>query len=299
MSNNEELVHLLDEMKTNNTQENAQKLTALLEKAILHVPAVLPANTNPDIIKQMMQNGGVDQPIPEGARPQPFIIQNNEGRKFFPLFTSVDEIKKGKNLPSYPLILNMNFKGCMDIVTGLKDIEAAVINPYSHNIVMNVKKNEKQPVKLTEAQLHAVIRQQTESRILPKKLFEEGESFVNDLCDREGECIMELYEPPYKQTRNCPYKAEDFDFMILNISDDMKLIRITMPKVKLYPDTCMAAFIAWNPNEKSGKYFAIVKGRAEEPDKLFQVMPDGSVQNHGAAPDEGSELQSIIDIATA
>lgn len=38
--------------------------------------------------------------------------------------------------------------------------------------------------------------------------------------------------------------ADDYDFMILNISDTLRLIRITMPTNKQYPEMALSVFIA-------------------------------------------------------
>ena len=81
-------------------------------------------------------------------------------------------------------------------MSSIEDITAAVINPFNQNIVMNVSRNtpEEQKPQLTEAQFHAVIRQQMESRVFPHKIHTEGETYIEDLCKRQGECIVELFE---------------------------------------------------------------------------------------------------------
>lgn len=102
-----------------------------------------------------------------------------------------------------------------------------------------------------------------------------------------------------QNAENCPYSADDYDFMILNISDTLRLIRITTPTDKQYPEMAISIFIAWNPAEKKSRYFAIIKSRDGEPNKLYEVTDEQKVESLGDAPDEGMELQSIIDIATA
>ena len=124
-------------------------------------------------------------------------------------------------------------------------------------------------------------------------------TYIEDLCKRQGECIVELFEEPYAEAENCPYSADDYDFMILNISDTLRLIRITTPTDKQYPEMAISIFIAWNPAEKKSRYFAIIKSRDGEPNKLYEVTDEQKVESLGDAPDEGMELQSIIDIATA
>ena len=97
-----ELLEALDAMKKEKNKENAERLTKLLEDMEVLVPAVMPKNTDPAILKQM-SSGTPDtpQPIPAGAQPLPCILQNEAGQKFFPIFTSNEQIEKGRcSLPT-------------------------------------------------------------------------------------------------------------------------------------------------------------------------------------------------------
>ena len=295
---NRKIEKILDEMKEKQSNELATQLTEALSEAHVYVPATMPKDTDPEILKKMMENPGVESPIPEGAQPQPCILQNDNGMRFFPVFTSEEEMQKGAGVPRFPITLNLPFKTCLDIMSSISGITAAVLNPFNQNIVMNVSKNAAKQTQLTEAQFHAVIRQQMESRVFPHKVHTGGEEYINDLCERQGECIMELFEEPYAKTDNCPYSAEDYEFMTLNISDTLRLIRITMPTDKQYPEMAISVFIAWNPVEKKSRYFAIIKGREGEENKLYEVTAEQKVEALGVAPDDGMELQSIIDLAS-
>ncbi len=305
-----ELLDALVAMKNEPNKEHADDLTAILNDSVMLVPAVMPKDTDPAIIKQMMKNPKKPMPMPAGARPSPCILQNGQGERFFPMFTSEEEIEKGKNVQKYPITLNMPFKACIDIILGSGDIKGAVINPYSHNVIMNIGRGPGQADagekaddaldkdKLTEPQFHAMTRQRIEANVLPKKLFDEGASFLSDLLDGRGERMMELFEETYSQKCACPYSEDDFDFMTLNISDELQLTRISMPSANLCPGIAKAIFIAWNPKEEKMRYFGILKGRKGEADVLMEIESDGRALNHGDAPDEGSELSRIIDVAS-
>jgi len=311
---NNELLEALDAMQKERNKENAGRLTQLLDKAVVLVPAVMPKNTDPAVLKHMAQNPGRQMPIPKGAQPSPCILQNSEGKKFFPVFTSEEEMEKGQDSHKYPITLNMPFKTCMDAVLRLSGIDGAVINPFSHNIIINVDRNqadagidgedaeaeeetEEEAVELTEEQFHALVRQQMESTLLPGRIFSEGETFINDLCRRTGECLIEFFKEPYAQIE-CPYEADDYDFMTLSISDTLQLTRISMPYENLYPGTAETLFITWNPEKKTAGYYGILKGARGEFNKLMEVTSEGKAIDHGVAPDEGNELQTIIDIAS-
>lgn len=304
-----ELLEALDAMKNERNEENAEKLTKLLEDTEVLVPAVMPKNTNPAILKQM-STGTPDNPrsIPSGAQPLPCILQNEAGQKFFPIFTSVAEIEKGKGVPRYPLTLNMPFKSCLELVVKIKGVEGAVINPYSHNILMNINRDENagsngasgepKEVQVSEQEFHALVRRQMESTLLPGRIFTEGEEFIKDLCEREGECLVEFFEEPYAQI-GCPYDAEDYDFMTLSISDTLQLTRISMPHENAYPGTAETLFVTWNPEEKKAGYYGVLKAPRGQFNKLMEITSEGKAIDHGEAPGEGNELQSIIDIANA
>jgi len=83
-----ELLEALDAMKKEKNKENAERLTELLEEIEVLVPAVMPKNTDPAILKQMSSSTPeTPHPVPEGAQPLPCILQNEAGQKFFPIFT--------------------------------------------------------------------------------------------------------------------------------------------------------------------------------------------------------------------
>lgn len=304
-----ELLEALDAMKKEKNKENAERLTKLLEDTEVFVPAVMPKDTDPAILKQM-SSGASDtpQPVPAGAQPLPCILQNEAGQKFFPIFTSNEQIEKGEGVPRYPVTLNMPFKSCIGLVVKIKDIEGAVINPYTHNILMNINKEnnpgsngasgEPEKIQISEQEFHALVRRQMESVLLPGRIFTEGEEFIKDLCKREGECLVEFFKEPYAQI-GCPYEADDYDFMTLSISDTLQLTRISMPHENSYPGTAETLFVTWNPEEKKAGYYGVLNAPRGEFNKLMEITSEGKAIDHGPAPGEGNELQSIIDIANA
>ena len=299
-----ELLEALDAMKKEKNQENAERLTKLLEEIEVLVPAVMPKNTDPAILKQMSSSTPeTPHPVPEGAQPLPCILQNEAGQKFFPIFTSNEQIEKGEGVPRYPITLNMPFKSCIDLIVKIKGVEGAVINPYTHNILMNINRENDasggpEPIQLSEPEFHALVRKQMEAALLPGKIFTEGEDFIKDLCSREGECLVEFFKEPYAQI-GCPYNADDYDFMTLSISDTLQLTRISMPHENSYPGTAETLFVTWNPEEKKAGYYGVLNAPRGEFNKLMEITSEGKAIDHGPAPGEGNELQSIIDIANA
>lgn len=49
---------------------------------------------------------------------------------------------------------------------------------------------------------------------------------------RQGECMKELYNAVYDTEVACPYTEDDFEFMSLQISDELQIMQITNAKRK-------------------------------------------------------------------
>ena len=86
-TDNRKIEKLLDQMKDTQSTELATQLTEALAESHVYVPAIMPRDTKPEVLRND-GNPGVETAIPEGAQPQPCILQNDNGMKFFPIFTS-------------------------------------------------------------------------------------------------------------------------------------------------------------------------------------------------------------------
>lgn len=292
-----ELERLLDRLKADGSEENRQALFQCIQDKNLYLPAVLPADTDPALMRQLAQNGGREQVIPAGVSPRPAVLEDNTGKKYLPVFTQQSQIEKGKDKINYPLILGMPFEACMNLLQKENNLEGLVINPFSQNIIVKPdQQKEKKTVQLTEAQLHVVLRQQVEASLLPAALFREKEEGIRKLKEQGGAYLMEFYRPLYQQTGNCPYEEEDFEVMALNIREDLTVLRVGMPADKLAAGTCPVVIVAWNPKKKKVGYFGIVAGNKKDGARLMQALEDGSKKDLGEAPGEGSELNHILSL---
>lgn len=299
MTKIQELEQAMLQLKKEDTKENFTRLMDLANQCEFRVPAVLPPNTDPRLVKQIFDANGREMKLPAGVEPRPAILQNKEGKHFLPLFTSDEQIHKGKN--QAPLILGLPFETCMDVATSQEIICGFVINPFDHGITIHLNKTketepQQKEVKLTEPQLHAMLRQQFEASILPAALFEQKGELFQEIKEREGEALLEFYEEIYPDQVLCPYTADAFEVMALNIRDDLSIFRITMPTDKLVPGTCPMVLAAWNPEAETLRYFGIVKGNDGEETHIMEALEDGTKKDLGGAPSEGSELQFIIDM---
>ena len=74
-TDNRKIEKLLDQMKDTQSTELATQLTEALAESHVYVPAIMPRDTKPEVLRKMMENPGVETAIPEGAQPQPCILQ--------------------------------------------------------------------------------------------------------------------------------------------------------------------------------------------------------------------------------
>lgn len=295
---NKKLEKMLDEMKANGKNQLQEEFVALLKQSTVVVPALMPRDTNPEIMCQLLQNPGKTLAIPQGANPQPCILEDGEGKKFLAIFTSETEMKKNSNAPKFPVTLNLAFENCIDLVRKNPEITGAVINPFTHNVIFRVeetKNQQPQTIQVTIEQFHHLTRQKMEAFYLPKSLFEQKAELIGRLQKEQGNCLKEMYEELYDTEVACPYVPEDFEFMCLNISEELLLLRITMPEKYLTDNTCPCVMVGWNAVREELWYYSILlvpNGKAQ----LHQRLEDGQDVNLGEAPAEGSELSTVIDL---
>lgn len=293
---NKKLEKLLDELKAKGETPSGEVLD-MIKNANVISPAVLPKNTPPEIMRRMLQNPGTPQAIPNGVHPQPCILENANHEKFLAVFTSEGELKKNKNAPSFPILMNVPFQSCIELIRKSSEITGAVINPYTQNIVFHIEEKKLQPetVQITIEQFHVISRRKFETQHLPKSLFEKKAEYIERLQKEQGEFLKELYEEVYDTEIACPYTPEDFECMSLNISDELALTRITMPSRYLGNGTCSCVLVGWNSKEEKIWYYSILLA-GNGSTQLHERKEDGTDVDLGAAPSEGSEMTTVIDL---
>ena len=299
MGRNEKLEAMLTKMKENgNSQkEHSDEFVQLLKASTVIVPAIMPKDTDPAIMRQMMQNPGKELAVPAGAHPQPCILENDKKKRFLAVFTSEEELRKNQKAPRFPLTLNMEFQACEKLLKEHADLEGIVINAFTQNVIyqVNQKPTDKKEIKVTIEQFHILTRNKMESFYLPKHLFDQKEEFITKLCDKQGAYMKELYDELYTTEVANPYTEDDFEFISLNISEALLLVQITMPQEHHAASTCSTVYFAWNRETNQIWYYAIVN-KGEEGYHLHQLKEDGSAADLGEAPAEGNELNTILEM---
>ena len=154
-------------------------------------------------------------------------------------------------------------------------------------------------MKLTPEQYLLFERKQFEFGFLPKRFFEQGKQMMDDLCEKKEEYVDQFFEECYQQKRMYPYLPEEFSVMVMNISQELLIVRVDLPPRDMGVPSCFRVYFAWNDVEQSGRYFTIE--RTQDPGRhlLGEFQKDWKHVDYGQAPAEGAELQKIIDICTS
>ena len=63
-TDNKKIEKILDQMKDTQSTELATQLTEALAESHVYVPAIMPRDTKPEVLKKMMENPGVETAIP-------------------------------------------------------------------------------------------------------------------------------------------------------------------------------------------------------------------------------------------
>ena len=300
---NTSLEKAIKDFSADQSKENMVQLMANMHPAILFVPATFPADMDKSLLKDL--SAGQPNKIPQGVKLIPAVLKNTMGDKFFPVFTSREQIPADRK---YPAMLCLPFVECRNLIDKANgEIKAMVVNPFTNNLILNpafmeaTKKAEQQRpqakrVQMTVREFNTMVRAQIERGVLPKQILENGETMVDKICEEREEFIYGMYAKSYETgSVACPYTVDDFSVMVLDLSDTMRYINIKLPEKNLEKGAAKAIYIVWNPQEKKAFYYmaqVIEPGKAQ----LLQVCGPKEVRNLGPAPAEGEEIRSIMEL---
>lgn len=282
---NDEVELLVKEYTQNKTTEGLNKLINKLTTCRILVPA----------------GTGEDK-----KKPLPCLITNAGGETMLPMFTSLKQMEKA---PKSAGIINMPFLAANDMAAKSNGkIVGLAINPFTDNLVLKenlikriveveeMKKKGIKQVKMTPAQYAIFERIQFEKGYLPRKLFEGGREFLQQLDERKETYLDVLFEESYQQKRMYPYLEEDFSIMVMTISEELLIARVEFPNKDLGPGVSLRAFLAWNERTKEARYFCIDLGKEKGTRSFGEVTKELKYVNLGTAPVDGTELQRVVDL---
>lgn len=289
---NEKLEELV---KQYTDEKNADNLNALIEE-LRKCRLLVPANIN------------------EEKKPVPCMLNSKDKGMYFPVYTALKQIPQS---PRSEAIINMPYLAVNEMTAQQQEnLGGVAINPFTDNLIFKmplvlriqeVEKKRRELVKqggepkkktlqLTPEQYLQFERRQFEVGFLPKRFFEQGQAFMDELCEKKEEYIDRLFEEAYQEKRRYPYLPEDFSVMVMNIAEDLLIVRVDLPAQDMAAPSCLRIYLAWNEVAGSGRYLTIETVKDSKERKLGELTLDWKKVDHGVAPVEGAELQYVIDL---
>lgn len=289
---NEKLEELV---KQYTDEKNADNLNALIEE-LRKCRLLVPANIN------------------EEKKPVPCMLNSKDKGMYFPVYTALKQIPQS---PRSEAIINMPYLAVNEMTAQQQEnLGGVAINPFTDNLIFKMplvlriqevekKRRElakqggepkKKTLQLTPEQYLQFERRQFEFGFLPKRFFEQGQAFMDELCEKKEEYIDQLFEEAYQEKRRYPYLPEDFSVMVMNIAEDLLIVRVDLPVQDMAAPSCLRIYLAWNEVAGSGRYLTIETVKDSKERKLGELTLDWKKVDHGVAPVEGAELQYVIDL---
>ena len=289
---NEKLEELV---KQYTDEKNADNLNALIEE-LRKCRLLVPANIN------------------EEKKPVPCMLNSKDKGMYFPVYTALKQIPQS---PRSEAIINMPYLAVNEMTAQQQEnLGGVAINPFTDNLIFKMplvlriqevekKRRElakqggepkKKTLQLTPEQYLQFERRQFEFGFLPKRFFEQGQTFMDELCEKKEEYIDQLFEEAYQEKRRYPYLPEDFSVMVMNIAEDLLIVRVDLPSQDMAAPSCLRIYLAWNEVAGSGRYLTIETVKDSKERKLGELTSDWKKVDHGVAPVEGAELQYVIDL---
>jgi len=302
---------LAKQFATERTKDNMVRLMEKIENAVLFVPVQTDESVE-ELLRENAKEGGQVQ-LPKGTKMQTRLLKASNGDMVFPVFTSIKDMNfEGMNKQ----VMMMPFIECARVALNEKnDIKVVVVNPFTDNVGIvdvllkaAVERREAvdkanaakaagnggmREIQVTEKQFHLLVREKVEFAEIPKRVFLEKEEFMNDIHERREKLFYEIYRDAYEKRIPCPYKESQFSVMILNLREKFQMICVELPIVRMQITMAYKMYITWDQENNEFNYFLIEKDKKGK--VLAKVEANGKHHIIGDAPEEGSEMNTIMD----
>lgn len=301
-NNNKKLEELIVQFVDTKDNQIFGQMMEAMEQSVVWVPALPPSKMTPEM--QIAMKARKPIPFDKNNQPQVCLISKEDGTKLFPIFTSREQIPKDK-LP--PMLMNPPFKAVVAMAKANQAaIEGIAVNPFSEKgVVLNNKlvdvaanrlnSSGAKTVQVTEKQFNAMAHTKVAREVLPAKLFKEAETTINDMrLNKEG-LIIDMYKSIYPAEISCPYTEDDLAVMMLQIEDELLIVRVDMPEANMLPGGPARIYIACEGTDKV-RYFIIEKAVKGQTANMAEILSDGKYVEISEAPDNGVEIETIMSL---
>ena len=289
----------------NRQKEYYAKVMEILEKSMVLVPAMQPQGLSEDVQKQM--KAGKPVQLPKEAKVLPCLLRKESGEQILPIFTSTAQIPQDKKSPA---LLALPFQACLSMVMASKgQVEIMVLNPFTHNMVLTkeilevAKKRmeavkQQKTIRVSEKQFQELVHNRVSLFLLPKYLFEHKEDGLKQLQHEEGGFLMRFYKESYPENGKIPVAVspEEFSVMTLNVTEDMQITRVDMPDGMMKKGMCYRVYAVWLHKTQEVIYYTMEK--TEQGNYIGQITQDGKHVQVEPAPDNGAEIEAVMNLVT-
>ncbi len=296
---NERLELAISLLMSDKKKENLEKVMEEMKTALLYVPSTI----SDEMKAQMMQLQKAGAPTPQTKIAiSPIFLRNQNGVNYLPIYTSKAHVPKEQK---YPVMFALPFAECNHIALQAKDkISGIVINPFTDNLVLNVTAVPKhapqnvppQQRPASPEQKQMLLRKSVELGMIPQRLFKEKGKFVEELSAQKEEGLAKMFAAVYGANGATPYAPADFNMIVMDISDSLRLVDMEMPEQFCGEGCAKSIYIGWNPKTDAVKYYVIVKGNPQKKDTLVELLDGGKVNHLGDAPESGGEVFHMLKL---
>ncbi len=306
MSENQkvDLEEVMESFIKDQSKENKAKIVNALYRQQLILPAIFPEGTDVEALKPSNPNERVQ--IPKEAQPIPCVLKNQQGETFLPIYTDKNLIPAEQKPQVY---MQLPFMALVTMAMQEKlNLAGLALNPYKQNILLRkplleaLKEQEKKRgkvVRVSPAQAKILVRRKIETELMPRAFYANKKEFAENLSDQQESFVKSCYEKVYKNPSDCPYQESDFSVMPLNIREDLLLVRVDCPEVKVQAPVALRIYALYNEKEDIADYYTIEPTREQGQRKIGHVNADLKYEDLGEAPVEGAELQKVLDLYDA
>ncbi len=298
---NSALEEAIEVFRADKERDSYVKVMELLEKSIVLVPAIPPKDMDPALMEELKSGRPVK--FSRDTKIVPCLLRKETGEQALPIFTSPRQIPEDKKSP---MVMAMPFMGVISMVSANQDkVSEVVVNPFTGILVLNqsvleiAEKRRKaagqiKTVQLTKEQFQDLAHNRVTHAILPKYLFENGEEGFKTLQREEGAFLLKLYEQIYPKGQKCGSRAEDFSLMTLNLTETIQLTRLDMPDETNKKGLCYRVYAVFKRDTEEVLYYTMVN--TQDGNMIGRVMQDGKHEILEPAPDNGAEIEAILNL---
>ncbi len=305
----EALNRLLDLFLQDQSRENKISMVNALLGSTVFLPGVFPPGTDLSALPKPA-NPGERLQLPKGLNPLPAIMKNKDGETFFPAYIGQELIPAD---PKPQVVINMPFMALVTMAISNPIVNGIAVNPFKQNVILRepllkaLKEDEAKrkaagavgpggKLQMTPEQAKAFFRRKVETELMPKALFADPKAFTDALCADQEKVLRAQYERVYKNPADCPYPESDFSVMALSIRENLLLIRLDLPPVKVPQPVAVRAYVLYAEEENKADYYTIELTQEKDVHKIGRITADGRYEDIGEAPTEGAELQRMLDL---